>query len=190
MSGLSSIPETIGTRIHYLDLHTTIYGMSGRFCTTHPLYVGWCRRTVACMNMLKLHFPNLKACVLTLDLCLCLIYGLPHQPFDQDALQWTTAMDASNNSFETSLPVEASSLFDAFVAKGPGKSQFVRIRDSLSTSHNAYTRGPIHYGPLVKVDCEKMAAKPQQESFGTQLFRDAYRFARSGQKSASNALVL
>lgn len=150
------------------------------------LYLGvaWCQRTITCMDVLKTRFPNLKACVLTLDLSL---FEPALHPFDQLALEWTTGTGVNFGSFETSLPAEASSLFNAFIAKGPGKSQFVRIRHFPGSSHDKHTDGSVHYGPLVKG--EKMAANPEKGSFGTQLFRDAYRLARSGQSTVEARML-
>lgn len=190
MSSLSSIPEIIGTRIHYLNLNTTIQCHWDAYEQHLHLDVAYCRRTIECMDVLKLRFPNLKACVLTLDLSFSSIFGPVLHPFDRLSLERTTGMDADFECFQTSLPAEASSLFDTFVANGPGKSQFVRIRQFPEPSYDEHTDGPIHYGPLVKVDCEKMAAKPDNGSFGTQLFRDAYRLARSGQQPTVEARML
>lgn len=95
--------------------------------------------------------------------------------------------DANLGCPDTSLPGEASSLMNAFVAKGPGKSQFVRIRDFPQGSYEARS---VHYGPLVRVDCEKMAASHEDGSFGTQLFESAYRLARTREQSAASMHML
>lgn len=132
MPGLNTIPDAIKSRIHYLDLSTTVNGTWDRPYDKLPLHVAWSRRATASMDMLKVHFPNLKACVLNLELAFCM-FGPPRQPFGSEALQWTTGTEADFSSFqmrfdpntdcfETSLPVEVSNLFDAFIAKGPGKS--------------------------------------------------------------------
>jgi hypothetical protein len=187
MSGLSSIPETIASRIHYLDLNTFVQGHWSPLGQHLFLDVDWCQKTVTCMDILKLHFPNLKTCVLTLDLYFGARYEKVHQPFDQSFLQWAMGRDANLGCPDTSLPGEASSLMNAFVAKGPGKSQFVRIRDFPQGSYEARS---VHYGPLVRVDCEKMAASHEDGSFGTQLFESAYRLARTREQSAASMHML
>ena len=190
MSALSSIPAIIGSRLHYLELNTTIRCHSDLYEQHLYLDVAWCRKAAMYIEKLNLHFPNLKACVLTLDLHFSTIYGRTLLPFDPMALEWTTGTDADYNYFKTSLPVEASSLFDAFAAKGPGRSRFVRIRFLPDTLHDEHINGTVHYGPLVKLDCETTAAEPEKGSLGTKLFRDAYRLARSGQQLAVKTRVL
>ena len=88
------------------------------------------------------------------------------------------------------LATELTGLFDAFVAKGPGKSQFVHIRYFKPSRCSTELLGGtpmdrLHYGPLVKLACEKMAAESQSESCGALLFRDAYQLARTVQQPAS-----
>ena len=193
MSALSSIPAVIGSRIHYLDLSTTIEGYWNLFDGQLQLDVDGCRKTAMYMEKLNLHFPILKACVLTLDLRLISIDEPPHQPFDQGMLQLTTGSagtDADFSCFQTSLAADASDLFDAFVSNGPGKSQFVRIQWFPGAYYDMYEGDFVYYGPLVKVDCEKMAAEPEKGSLGNLLFRDAYRLARSGQQSTVEARML
>lgn len=112
------------------------------------------------------------------------------RPFNLTSLQWTKAVDDDCNVFETSLVTEASNLLDAFVSKGPGKLQFVRIRWFSDASYDVCTGEPVHYGPLVKVDCEKMAPEPEKGSFGTQLFEAAYRLSRTCEQKAASARML
>lgn len=190
MSGLSLIPETIGSRIHYLDLTTIVQGHWSPYDQSFFLNVDWCRKTVTCMEILKLRFPNLKACVLTLDLCFASKDGTVRQPFDQSYLQWATGRGANFDRFETSLLAEASSLMNAFVANGPGKSQFVRIRDFSGAPYHVDKAESVHYGPLVRVNCDKMAASPEKASFGTQLFEAAYRLARNCEQTVASMRML
>ena len=192
MSSLSSLSETIGPRIYYLDLNPTVqaHWNTRRYDDPFIFDVTWSRELITCMDMLKLHFSKLKSCVLTLDICFSTLVTpeVPLQSFDQTVLQWTTIamIEDKIKYFETTLAAEVASLFDAFMAKGPGKSQFLRIRYFLGTSEDEEdTYEPLGYGPLIKVEREKMAAESEKGSFGTQLLRDAYRLARSGQGQRS-----
>ena len=189
-SGLSSIPAIIGSSLHYLELNTVI-GFHPAWCEQGlELYLTWCRKAATHIEKFTLHFPNLKACVLTLDLDFSSTDEPPLQPFDQMALEWTTWTSESINFVQTSLTAETSSLFGAFATKGPGKSRFIRIRCFPGAFYDGHTNGTVHYGPLVKVDGETMAAEPEKGSLGTKLFRDAYRLARSGQQPAIETRVL
>lgn len=191
MSSLSLLCETIGPQIHYLDLNPAVQARLSlhRYDDPFVFDVTWSRALITCMDMLNLHFSKLKSCVLTLDICFSSLVAreAPLQSFDQTVLQWTTSAitDDKINRFETKLAAEVASLFDAFVAKGPGKSQFVRIRYFPGTSDPVDTYEPVDYGPLIKVERGKMAAESKKGSFGTQLLKDAYRLARSGQGQQS-----
>ena len=187
MSGLSSIPETIGSRIHYLELSTFVRGYYDRDDQQGSLEFAWCRKAMSCMDMLKRQFTNLKACVLTIDLYFDSGFESEVQPFDQKVPHWTSrTFCRAFGRFETSLAAEISNLFDAFIATGPGKAQFVRVRFIPSSSHHYYTSEPVCYGPLIKVDREKMAVELEKVSFGAQLFKDAYRLMRTVQRSSSD----
>lgn len=190
ISGLSSFATTIGPRIHFLNLTTTIHGTYGPYDQLLPWDVTWCRSIVTCMNMLKRRFTNLKACVLTLDVGINW-FGTPRdEPFNQVILLQDTRTHIDFKPVGMNLAAEATRLFDAFVTEGPGKSQFIRMRllsRGLDVGEivEGYSFVPLHYGPLVKVDLLKMAAVSQIESFGAQLLKDAYRLERTGRQSMS-----
>ena len=191
MSGLPSIPAMIGSRLHYLELNTTIQCHLDLYDQHLYLDVDWCGKAATYIEEeFELHFPNLKACVLTLDLSFSKMYGRTLHPFDQRALEWATGTDDDYDYFETSLPVEASSLFDSFAARGPGTSRFVRIRFFPGTLHGEHTNGIVHYGPLVKLDRETMAAESEEGSLGTKLFEGAYRLSRTCGQPAASARIL
>jgi len=184
-SDLASFTETSGTRLRYLNLKTAIMGFYDSPVEEYELDFSWCRMAVTYMETLKRCFPNLKACVLTLDIRINAGRTPPGQPFDQTRLLQGTSMD---QELGPTLGSEAARVFDAFVAKGPGKSQFVRMRYFPGGSQSMETGEelrywPLYYGSLVKVDREKMAAESQNESFGAQLFKEAYRPARAGRQS-------
>ena len=189
-SGLSSIPAVIGSRIHYLHLNTLIEGYGNPNDQQLYLDVAWCRKAPSYMEKLKLHFPILKGCVLTIDLYFGTMYELPPQPFDLRVLQLTTDRawtDADFGCSGPSLVADASNLFDAFVSNAPGKTQFVRLRWFTSASYDTDPGKSVYFGPLIKVECEKMAAEPENGSFGTQLFERAYRLGRSSERSSASA---
>jgi len=181
MSGLSSIPESIGSRIYHLELSTLVPGYYDRDDQKCPLDVVWCRKTMSCMDVLKRQFTNLKACVLTIDLYFNSGFESKVQPFDQKVPHWTSRISCRDfGRLETSFAAEVSNMFDAFIAKGPGKAKFTRIRFFPGTvKDDENIIGPVYYGLLINVDCEKMAAEHEKDSFGTQLFKDAYRLMRT-----------
>lgn len=83
----------------------------------------------------------------------------------------------------TNLATDIAHLFDAFLADGPGKSQFIRMR-YVCASQPLHEEGgkmyePFCYGPLVEVDCEKMTVESPDESFGVQLLKHAHQLARA-----------
>jgi hypothetical protein len=180
LSGVTSLSETIGPRIHYLHMNTTT---QGSYYWQRPVNVTWCRKLITGMEMLKVHFPNLKACILTLDICFASAHAHPDEAFNQRVLQWTAGTDTEYSISGTSLVAEVTALFNVFITKGPGKSQFVPIRYFTSGSHDHYSEDPIYYSPLVKVDCGKMAAESEKGSLGTQLLEKAYCLERIFERS-------
>lgn len=155
----SCFPQYIGPRIHYLDLVSTVRGLYNPHSEPPPLNVASCRNTATCMEMLKSHFTNLKACILTLDIRIGPTGYAPMsqatppcQPFDQSMLLWPTTTDTDTTIIRPTLATEIATLFDAFVTKGSGKSQFVRIRYFPGESQPSQTDGenpyePFCYGP-------------------------------------------
>jgi len=87
-SASASFAETIGARIHYLNLTIAIecyYGLNGE---QFPIDVTWFRQIITCLGMLKSRLTNLKACVLTLDIHISPFCAPPTQPFDRTILSW------------------------------------------------------------------------------------------------------
>jgi hypothetical protein len=158
---------TFGARIHHLHLSITVFGNHHYGCVS----VIACQGAIECMDSLKLHFPNLKACILTFN-----IHTTPSiVAFNQHTLLWkATFFDPGNTA--NALGTEISRLFDAFATNGPGKPKFVQIRKITGTGSSH----PCHYGPLVEVDSGQMDTKRQDGSLGGRLLEDAYRLARTG----------
>jgi hypothetical protein len=109
---------TFGARIHHLHLSITVFGNHHYGCVS----VIACQGAIECMDSLKLHFPNLKACILTFN-----IHTTPSiVAFNQHTLLWkATFFDPGNTA--NALGTEISRLFDAFATNGPGKPKFVQI---------------------------------------------------------------
>jgi hypothetical protein len=190
--GLSYLSKTIGAKIRHLHLVTLVEGLYGPHGEQYPLAVALLQNNIENIDMLKLHFPNLKACVLTLDLRVHPVDVFTPQhypPFDQSFLLWAGRTETDISHVKTYVATEVASLFDTFVAKGPGRSQFVRIR-YMCASQPLHADGeklyePFCYGPVVKVDCEKMANESPDEYFGAQLLKHAHQFARADPWSVS-----
>jgi hypothetical protein len=163
---------TLGARMHHLHLSITVYG-SQHYGGSVSVIV--CRGAIECMEALKLHFPSLRACVLTLYIHADYTTAASLVPFKQSTLQWNAAGIYTTDSKYTSFASEIAELFDAFAANGPGKSQFVRIT-KISEKGQSQT---CHYGPLVEIDRRKMATESQDGSLGDRLLKDAYRLART-----------
>lgn len=165
-----------GARIHYLHLSVAISGSTGDRIITFTA----CRGASTCMESLKLHFPNIKACILTFHIraSLSVHSSLPFQPFDRDILRWHGFQNIDTMDPVQDLASEIAGLFDAYSAKGPGKSQFVRIRQNATR-----TSEPFYYGPLVNVGRSKMAMGSQDGTIGTRLLKDAYRLERTEPRS-------
>lgn len=185
---LSSLPKVIGSQARHLDTVTVMQAFSGPSGEQHPLNVTHFRKMVKYVETIKLYFANLKACILTIDVRIqSLDVFRPHtyKPFDQKFLLWAarTNEDIIGPTGNT-MATEVASLFDALVAKGPGRSQFVRMRYVCPSQplqeHGGKLYEPFSYGPLVKVDCEKMTTESPDESFGTQLVRNAHQLTRAG----------
>jgi hypothetical protein len=190
--GLAYLSKTIGAQIRHLHLVSLVEGLYGPYGEQYPLAVASLQKDVKNMDTVKLRFPNLKACVLTLDFRVHpvdVFTSHRYPPFDQSFLLWAGRTETDTSHINTTVAAEVASLFDAFVAKGPGRSQFVRIR-YMCASQPLHADGgklyePFCYGPLVKVDCEKMAKDSPDESFGTQLLKHAHQLARADPWSVS-----
>lgn len=173
----------VGPRIHHLDLFIRV--RTNSFARPQNGY--YARMAIRCMDSLKLHFPNLKACVLTLDVhfreCSTFLatamHASPLAQFDERLLQMITASTHTEDRGIKTLRDEITKLFKEFVAVGPGKRKFVRIR--LRSILNDPLRGGqqaekhFTYGPLVRAG----RVDGDEASLGARLLNAAYRLERT-----------
>jgi hypothetical protein len=160
---------SIGARLHYLDLPTYVNGYrssqqdvpEGQSCST----------ITKSMALLKSCFPNLKTCVLTLDL-----WTENHsvrdflRPSDSFEEQLSRLRKRRGRDDQTNIAAEVEELFEAFAATGPGKLQFVRVR--CARDKGVYA--PPFCGPLFPV-AGVMETESQDRSLGPRLLERAYR---------------
>lgn len=177
----SMLLRSIGAHMHYLDMSAHVTARRGyRPGTSSSLP---CLRIIRSMGSIKHHFPNLKVCILTLDVRASETYiSELLERFNQQLLQPEGTAKARNE--RTQAVIEGADLFEAFAKRGPGKSQFVRIRcirGILWEERHERVAEPFHYGPLVKVDSTEITeAEAQIKSVGRRLLEDAYRIVRTG----------
>jgi hypothetical protein len=185
-AALSPLLATIGARLHYLDLSTYIDG--SRISHQDILEGTSCRPITRCMDSLKRHFPNLKTCVLTLDLRSNALYyhssSSPPAHFDQWPSHNRIPRDPSDQSY---LTAEVAELFEAFATRGLGKLQFIRIRctrdkviwiraQGASRGRHETVYEPSYCGPLVKVDRAYVTeVRSRDGSLGRELLERVYR---------------
>jgi hypothetical protein len=186
---LPPLLASVGARIHHLDLFIRV--RTNSFARPQNGY--YTRMAIRCMDSLKLHFPNLKACVLTLDVhfrvcgpfLAMAMHGSPLAQFDERLLQMITASPHSEDRGIKTLRDEITKLFEEFVAVGPGKRKFVRIRfrsilnDSLRGGQEAEKH--FTYGPLVRAE----RVDGDGASLGARLLNAAYRLERTGPRLLS-----
>lgn len=80
-ASLVLLPKTIGTKARHLDIVHRVHGRYGPRSEQHPLKVPHLHKIAKSMDMLKLLFTNLKACILTLELHLLPLDVFMPQPF-------------------------------------------------------------------------------------------------------------
>jgi hypothetical protein len=135
------------------------------------------------IKWLKFHLPNLKSCVLTLELGLPMLTGdKPEVPaFDRRFLQTpcNPIMRDPRHDFKT-LSDGFARLFEVFADEGPGKSRFVRVRFCSDAHDFAVLLGwddtdVFSYGPLVRAE----RIGKDDASLGARLVEAAYRLVRA-----------
>jgi len=179
--------EEVGARIHYLDLSVRVDLMNLSIQRKTDEVSAATQR----MTSLKRHFPNLKTCVLTLDVHFRVTgangltghgTAFPTIPmFDRQLLQ-STYLPRPSHNFRT-LGDDFAKLFEVFADEGPGKSRFVRIRSRSTPSPDYLFGGQIEehlecftYGPLVRAE----RVEREDVSLGARLVDAAYRLERTG----------
>jgi hypothetical protein len=167
--------DSIGARIHHLEISVhSDPSLSG------VVAIG---RATETLHELKLHFPILKTCILTVKiqtLCFDGVNGLSLDYRDLDV----HLINRDQTIFPIHLLGEKkyvagqelgrvlTGLFGTFAEKGPGMHRFVRMVQTHSDQKVVGTM--CHYGPLVDV-----YDGPRVISSGADIVAAAYRLART-----------
>jgi hypothetical protein len=171
--------KAVGQNVHNLEM-TIRVSVSG---TDKPQNRNDAWAAIQDIKGLKSHLPNLKSCVLTLELCLPMLTGdKPEVPaFDRRFLQTpcNPIMRDPSHDFKT-LKDGFARLFEVFADEGPGKSRFVRVRFGSDARDFAVFLGwddtdVISHGPLVKAE----RIGKDDGALGARLVEAAYRLVRA-----------
>jgi hypothetical protein len=167
---------SIGDRLRYLDLSTYVNGY--RSSQQDASEDQSCSMITKSMSLLKSCFPNLKACVLTLNLLIekhsVRDFLRPSDSFEEQLLRLRNRRGRDD---QTNIAVEVEELFEAFATRGPGKLQFVRVR----CARNKGVYAPPFCGPLFPV-AGIMETESQDGSLGKELLKRAYKLVRTTPK--------
>lgn len=158
--------QAIGTRIRHLDLTLRI-----TISAAQQVYLPDLTWAINGTHLLELHFPKLRACVLTLDM------GSTdhHAIFDPSVLLRKYPHGYGRQSNLPTLGVKLAELLDAFTRAGPGKRRFVRIKYWGPESNFAQKqREKLHYGPLVEADMTEVEKNGKDTAVGTRLLAMAH----------------
>ena len=169
----------VGVHIRYLEMAICIHLSN----IDRPQNYNDAWAAIQDIKWLKFHLPNLKTCVLTLELdCPLLEFDEPDvSAFDRRFLQapCIPIMRDPSHDFKT-LNDGFAKLFEVFADEGPGKSRFVRVRFRLEPHLVALPTGKRQtddssFGPLV--EAERIGR--EDTSFGARLVDAAYRLERT-----------
>ena len=168
----------VGVHIRYLEMTICVHLVN----IDRPQNYNDAWAAIQDIKWLKFHLPNLKTCVLTLELDRPLEVDEPDVPaFDRRFLQapCIPIMRDPSHDFKT-LNDGFAKLFEVFANEGPGKSRFVRIRFRLEPHLVALLTGKRQtddssFGPLVKA--ERIGR--EDTSLGARLVDAAYRLERT-----------
>lgn len=150
---------------------------------------------VRCIDTLKARFPNLRACVLTLDIMTAIepaglrTFHGPFERFSPVLLQQVQCRETFSRV--VTLETKAAQLFAAFAQEGPGKARFVRFRffrelDVIKSGRNMNGLSDIDYGPLVSIWRKGKENKNARIMLtGAELLDAAYRYERTGPRTRS-----
>lgn len=176
----------VGARIHHLDVAVPV-NMNDFALPENQDDMCMATRT---MESLKPYFPNLKTCVLTLDVRFYpanefhkIFYpgSSSAAPFDEKLLETVCDLDDELKPLHYGI----ADLFDQFVDVGPGNSQFVRIRfhsiPDPPVQGQEQTAECFSYGPLVKAE----RVDGEEAPIGGHLIDAAYKLERTGPGSLS-----
>lgn len=148
---------------------------------------------VRCIDTLKAHFPNLCACVLTLDIMTAIepaglrTFHGTFERFSPAPLQQVQCRETFSRV--VTLGTKAAQLFAAFAQEGPGKARFVRFRffresDVIKSGRNMNGLSDIDYGFLVSIWRKgREDEKARIMLTGAELLEAAYRYERTGPRT-------
>lgn len=180
--GIAPLLETIGARIRHLEIHLDT-------SSSHQPYEKLVKASDSHKTLQRLQrlYPNLKSCLLTLELRMCFnpIANHTSPPFLTPAIAdhkspFPAGLLQGEFKQDQDIAHILAELFSVFAEKGPAVHRFVRL---LHVQYDEAKRTAVYnYGPLVTAYDPKMNARPQGVAGGAQMVSEAYRCARTAQE--------